>query len=96
MATPVHETLQISQFTTAGELKSQFSFVDAPTSNAETTVDVKWKAPKAADVPAAGLPVTFTFVVRDDRAASTGPPGRPASQKYPSSLGASGPVFGSF
>ncbi|MEA2696215.1 MAG: hypothetical protein QOI66_486 [Myxococcales bacterium] len=67
VATPVRETLQISQFTTAGELKSQFSFVDAADSNATTTVDVNWNAPKAADVPAAGLPVTFTFVVRDNR-----------------------------
>jgi hypothetical protein len=67
VATPVRETLQISQFTTAGELKSQFSFVDATDANATTTVDVKWDAPKAADVPSAGLPVTFTFVVRDNR-----------------------------
>ena len=67
VATPVRETLQISQFTTAGELKSQFSFVDAADSNGTTTVDVKWNAPKAAEVPAAGLPVTFTFVVRDNR-----------------------------
>ena len=61
------ETLQISQFTTAGELKSQFSFVDADDANATTTVEVKWNAPKPADVPAAGAPVTFTFVVRDNR-----------------------------
>ena len=67
VTTPVRETLQISQFMTAGELKNQFSFVDATDSNTETTVDVKWNAPKAAAVPAAGLPVTFTFVVRDDR-----------------------------
>jgi hypothetical protein len=68
VATPVREGLQISQFTTAGELKSQFSFVEeASDSNVETTVDVKWSAPKAAAVPAAGLPVTFTFVVRDNR-----------------------------
>ena len=67
VATPVRETLQISQFTTAGELKSQFSFVDGADANASTTVEVKWSAPKAAAVPAAGLPVTFTFVVRDGR-----------------------------
>jgi hypothetical protein len=67
VATPVRESLQISQFTTTGELKSQFSFVEGADSNAQTTVDVKWNAPKAADVPAAGLPVTFTFVVRDNR-----------------------------
>jgi len=67
VATLVRETLQISQFTTAGELKNQFSFVDATDSNTETTVDVKWNAPQADAVPAAGLPVTFTFVVRDNR-----------------------------
>jgi hypothetical protein len=66
-ATLVRETLQVSEFTTAGKLKSQFSFVSGADSNAETTVEVKWNAPKAAAVPAAGLPVTFTFVVRDDR-----------------------------
>ena len=67
VATPERESLQISQFTTAGKLKSQFSFVEATDDNAETTVDVTWEAPPAAEVPAAGLPVTFTFVVRDDR-----------------------------
>jgi hypothetical protein len=67
VATPERESLQISQFTTAGKLQSQFSFVEATDDNIETTVDVTWEAPPAAEVPAAGLPVTFTFVVRDDR-----------------------------
>ena len=67
VATPTRENLQISQFTTAGELKSQFSFVEAADENPQTTVTVKWNAPKAADVPATGLAVTFTFVVRDNR-----------------------------
>jgi hypothetical protein len=61
------ESLQISHFTTAGKLQSQFAFVEAADPAAETAVSVKWEAPKAAEVPAAGLPVTFTFVVRDDR-----------------------------
>ena len=65
--TPKRESLQISQFTTAGKLKSQFSFVEATDESTETTVEVKWEAPKAEDVPAAGLPVTFTFVTRDNR-----------------------------
>jgi hypothetical protein len=65
--TPARESLQISQFTTAGKLKSQFSFVEATDPNPTTTVDVDWDAPEAADVPATGLAVTFTFVVRDDR-----------------------------
>ncbi len=65
--TPARESLQISQFTTAGELKSPFSFVEANDTGAETTVEVKWKAPKTVPGGAAGLPVTFTFVVRDNR-----------------------------
>ena len=67
VAIPTRESLQISQFTTAGKLKSQFSFVEAIDENATTTVDVTWDAPGAAEVPAAGVAVTFTFVVRDDR-----------------------------
>jgi hypothetical protein len=67
VATPERESLQVSQFTTAGKLQSQFSFVEATDGNAETTVDVTWEAPPAAEVPAPGSPVTFTFVVRDDR-----------------------------
>ncbi len=67
VATPARESLQISQFTTAGKLKSQFSFVEATDGDPATIVDATWEAPKAADVPAAGLPVTFTFVVRDNR-----------------------------
>jgi hypothetical protein len=64
---PARESLQISQYTTAGKLKTQFSFVEATDENATTTVDAKWDAPAVADVPAAGEAVTFTFVVRDDR-----------------------------
>jgi len=67
VATSTRESLQISQFTTAGKLKSQFSFVEATDENATTTVDVTWDAPEAALVPAAGAAVAFTFVVRDDR-----------------------------
>ena len=67
VALSARESLQISQFTTAGKLKSQFSFVEAADQNATTTVDVSWETPAATDVPAAGEAVTFTFVVRDDR-----------------------------
>jgi hypothetical protein len=67
VAVPGRESLQISQFTTAGKLKSQFSFVEASDQNATTTVDVTWDAPAADEVPAVGEAVTFTFVVRDDR-----------------------------
>jgi len=67
VATAVRESLQISQFTTAGKLKSQFSFVEDPEVVAATTVDVTWEAPKVAEVPAAEQAVTFTFVTRDNR-----------------------------
>lgn len=67
VSTPARERLQISQFTTAGELKSQFSFVESSDEDEETTVDVSWDAPDAAEIPTSGKAVTFTFVVRDDR-----------------------------
>ena len=65
--TPTRESLQISQFTTAGKLTSQFSFVEATDTSAATTASVPWEAPAVADVPADGLAVTFTFVTRDNR-----------------------------
>jgi hypothetical protein len=65
--TPARERLQISQFTTAGELKSQYSFVEATDLRAAPTVEVTWEAPDADEVPPDGLPVTFTFVMRDER-----------------------------
>jgi len=46
VATPERESLQISQFTTAGKLTSQFSFVEATDGSAEKTVDVTWEAPQ--------------------------------------------------
>ncbi|HXI59561.1 MAG TPA: hypothetical protein VNO55_26015 [Polyangia bacterium] len=66
-STLARESLQISQFTTAGKLKSQYAFVEGTDDSAATTVAVTWEAPKAVTVPPAGLPVTFTFVVRDNR-----------------------------
>ena len=53
VATPARERLQISQFTTAGKLKSQFAFVEATDDSAATTVDVTWEAPEPAEVPRA-------------------------------------------
>lgn len=67
IATPTRERLQISQFTTAGRLKSQFAFVEANDDSPATTVDVTWDAPEADEIPASGTLVTFTFVVRDER-----------------------------
>jgi hypothetical protein len=67
VATPARERLQISQFTTAGRLKSQFAFVEAADERAATTVDAGWEAPDAGEIPAGGTIATFTFVVRDER-----------------------------
>lgn len=70
VASQTRESLQISQFATAGKLKSQFSFVEAAAPDPTTTVDVTWEAPRAdadPEIPAAGLAVTFTFVTRDNR-----------------------------
>jgi hypothetical protein len=67
VATPARERLQISQFTTAGKMKSQFAFVEATDESTVSTVDVNWEAPEVTEVSAGGTAVTFTFVVRDDR-----------------------------
>lgn len=64
--TALREALQISEFTTAGKLKTGVSFVEAADAADQTTSEVKWTTPKPEDV-AAERPVTFTFVVRDDR-----------------------------
>ena len=64
--TALREELQISEFTTWGKLKTGVSFVEATDAAPQTTVEVKWTTPKPADVTAE-KPVTFTFVVRDDR-----------------------------
>lgn len=65
--TMVREALQISQFTTAGELERVYSAVEASDGRAEADVNVKWTAPKADDVPEGGMKVGFTVVVRDGR-----------------------------
>jgi hypothetical protein len=64
--TPEREALQVSLFTTTGELKSPFAFVEAADMAPETNISVKWTAPEAKDITAP-TPVTFTFVVRDGR-----------------------------
>jgi hypothetical protein len=64
--TAAREGLQISQFTTAGKLKSAFTFIDPDDARDSTPVAVKWTAPAADKVPA-GAVVTLTFVARDGR-----------------------------
>jgi hypothetical protein len=60
------ESLQVSGFTTSGKLESPFVFVEALDPRDTTPLELKWNAPKLADVTA-DTPVTFTFVTRDSR-----------------------------
>jgi hypothetical protein len=62
--TPAREELQISQFTTAGELDRTFQVVEANNQDPWNDLESKWDAPKT--MPADGR-VHFTFVVRDMR-----------------------------
>lgn len=64
---PAREELQLSAFTTAGELVQQRSYVDADDDRAATPVAFEWEPPRADEVPAGGLRVKFHFVVRDLR-----------------------------
>jgi hypothetical protein len=61
------ESLQISQFTTAGKLDHSFAYVESTDPSDAPVTEVKWDAPKAADVPAGGMLVRFLFVARDGR-----------------------------
>jgi hypothetical protein len=65
--TMLREPLQISQFTTAGKLERSYSTVESDDPSPHTAIEVKWKAPDADKVAAAGLVVRFTFVARDLR-----------------------------
>jgi hypothetical protein len=64
--TLLRESLQLSQFTTAGNLKNPYSFVEADDPAVESTAEVNWNAPEAREVMAEA-PVVFTFVIRDSR-----------------------------
>ena len=65
--TTKRESLQISQFATAGELKSAYTFVEGSDETAADPVgEARWDAPKAKDLSGA-TPVQFTFVVHDGR-----------------------------
>jgi hypothetical protein len=61
------EWLQISHFTTAGELDRAITAVEAEDPRESPAVEMKWDAPELAKVPAEGQVVRFTFVVRDMR-----------------------------
>ena len=62
--TPTREMLQISTFTTDGELGQTYAFIPADDGNPESDIEIKWDAPDF--VPADGR-VRFYFVARDLR-----------------------------
>ena len=64
--TALREGLQISHFTTAGKLKSPYSFIEGDAGDDAPAAQVKWSAPRAADLSGATV-VPFRFVVRDSR-----------------------------
>jgi hypothetical protein len=67
MPVATRESLQISQFATAGEMNSAYAFVEAHDERSPADVQMRWDAPGPEAVPAGGLQVRFTFVARDLR-----------------------------
>lgn len=63
---PSREGLQVSHFSTSGELDRAFSYVSAD--DTELVANVDWKAP--GGIGEGGHPVRFFFVVRDFRGGS--------------------------
>ncbi len=63
--TPTREALVLAAFATAGEMDDHFAAIEATDDDLERTLT--WKPPVADEIPADGLPVHFTFVVRDGR-----------------------------
>lgn len=67
-ASPAREALQLSHFSTGGELDRQFDAVEAADERAVAPLRVDWQPPKPAAVASAGgMAVTFYFVARDLR-----------------------------
>lgn len=64
---PWREELQLSPFATAGELLQRYAYVEADDARESSLVAVEWTPPDANEVPAEGLRVVFSFVVRDLR-----------------------------
>lgn len=64
--TMVREALQFSHYVTAGRMSRSFSAVEAAATT-ETPTTVRWAPPPVAMIPAEGMPVRFTWVVRDLR-----------------------------
>jgi hypothetical protein len=64
---PVLETLQLSNFATAGKLAGSYQAIAATDTRPDADFVAKWTPPAPADVPAGGLTVNFHLVVRDGR-----------------------------
>ena len=64
--TAKRESLQISQFATAGEFKSPYSFVEGSDETVDPVGEARCDAPKVKDLSVATA-VQFTFVVHDGR-----------------------------
>jgi hypothetical protein len=62
----VREALQFSHYVTAGRMSRSFSAVEA-VATTETPTTVRWAPPPIATIPMEGMPVRFTWVVRDLR-----------------------------
>jgi len=66
VVTAEREALQLSPFTTVGKFQNTFTFIDASDPSGAPVAEAKWDTPDARKV-SAETPVSFTFVVRDDR-----------------------------
>lgn len=66
-AAPTLESLQLSQFTTAGKLLHSYSAIPGSDTRPDADVTIDWEPPAASEVPAEGLVVQFHFVARDLR-----------------------------
>jgi hypothetical protein len=64
---PQREGLRLSFFTTAGELERQYDVIERDDPDEAPEAIVKLTPPRAADVPAEGMDLRLTFVVRDLR-----------------------------
>ncbi|HEX2660288.1 MAG TPA: hypothetical protein VHU40_18530 [Polyangia bacterium] len=64
---PALEALQMSSFSTEGELSGQYTAVEPTDTRPDADLSGKWTTPAAKDVPPAGLTVHFHFVLRDGR-----------------------------
>ncbi|HEX6239571.1 MAG TPA: hypothetical protein VFZ61_01710 [Polyangiales bacterium] len=63
----LREELQVSHFTSAGELERQHAFVEADDDSEQPLLAQRWTAPEGDEVPPGGRLVRFAFALRDPR-----------------------------